>query len=166
MADQDDEVQVHSGDDAGTRLQELLSGVRMVMVTTADGSGALASRPLTVQRVDGDGTLWFLVDAHARWVTETVDPVNVAASESDTWLSISGTAELLRSEAVLDDLGDPVSDTWFQEGAEKAALRVEVDRADYWSAPNRLAQLLEIGKGIVTRTQPDLGERGRLERPS
>jgi general stress protein 26 len=164
MAD-DTDVQVHRGADAGIRLRDLMSGVRMVMVTSDDGSGGLASRPLTVQRVD-DGTVWFLVDADAHWVSDRIDPVNLAASESDTWLSISGTAVLDRSEAVLEDLGDPVSDTWFQEDATKAALRVDVVRADYWSAPGRLAQLFEIGKGVVTRSQPDLGERGRLERPT
>ena len=166
MPTTDTDVHVHSGPDAGARLKELVSGLRSVMVTTPDEAGGLSSRPLTLQRADDDGTIWFLVDADAQWITASMGPVNVAAATSDTWLSISGTAQVVRDDAVLDDLGNPVNDAWFPEGTTKAALRIDVDRADYWSGPGRLGQLFQIGKGMVTGERPDLGERGRLDEPT
>jgi len=68
------------------------------------------------------------------------------------------TYELDRS--VIDDLGDPVSDAWFEDGASPAALRGDVTRADYWDAPGKVVQLAKLGKAAVTGSAPDMGERG------
>jgi len=162
----DTEIHVQSGRDAGRQLKDLLSGARMAMVTTTEPSGSLASRPLTLQRADEDGTVWFLVDAEAAWLSEPIGPVNVAVATSSTWLSISGSARLVRDQAVLDDLGDPVSDSFFDDGTTPVALRIDTDHADYWDAPGRLVQLLAMGKGVLTGDSPDVGERGRLDQPS
>src|SRR4051794_37744972 len=142
------------------RLTELVDGIRFAMLTTADGSGGLHARPLTVQRVDDDGTIWFLVDADADWVAAPMPSVNVAFTDSNTWVSATGSGELVTDTAVLEDLGDPESDAWFQEGSTPAALKVSVGEADYWDAPGRVAQLLAVGKAKLTGSQPDIGERG------
>ena len=146
--------------ETGARLTELVKGIRFAMLTSADDTGGLHARPLTPQRVDDDGTVWFLVDADADWVSASMTSVNVAFTDSDTWVSATGSATLVKDQAVLEDLGDPESDAWFQEGTTPAALRVDVAEADYWDAPNRVVQLLKVGKALVTRSQPDIGERG------
>ena len=146
--------------ETGARLTELVKGIRFAMFTTADDAGALHARPLTVQRVDDDGTVWFLVDADAEWVSSAMPSVNVAFTDSDTWVSATGSATVVTDRAVLEDLGDPESDAWFQEGTTPAALKVSVGEADYWDAPNRVGQLFAVGKALITRSQPDIGERG------
>ena len=153
--------------DTGTRessgrLHALVSGIRVAMLTTEAPMGTLQARPLTVQRVDGSA-IWFLVDADAQWVTGRLDAVNLSFVDGDTWVSISGSATLVRDPAVLDELGDPVSDAWFDEGTEPAALRVDIIRADYWDGPGKLVQLLHMGKAAITQEPPDMGERGVIE---
>lgn len=153
--------------DTGTRessgrLHALVSGIRVAMLTTEAPTGALQARPLTVQKVDRDA-IWFLVDAQAEWAADQLDRVNLSFVDGDTWVSMSGSAALVHDPTVLDDLGDPVSDSWFDVGSRPAALRVDVDRADYWDGPGKLVQLLHLGKAAVTHDRPDTGERGVLE---
>jgi general stress protein 26 len=149
--------------ESADRLVELASGIRVAMLTTPESTGALRSRPLTVQRVDADGTVWFLVDAQADWVADRIPTVNLALSDDTTWISISGSAELVLDTAVIEELGDPVSDAWFGEGTTPAALRVEIGHADYWDGPGKLQSLVRLGTGAVTGNRPDMGDRGVVE---
>jgi general stress protein 26 len=148
--------------DGSERLQALISGIRVAMLTTVAPAGALQARPLTVQKFDGSA-VWFLVDAEAEWIGDRLDSVNLSLVDGDTWVSMSGSATIVRDPYVLAELGDPVSDSWFTEGSTPAALRVDVDRADYWDAPGKLVQLLHLGKAAVTHERPDMGDRGVIE---
>lgn len=148
-----------TSDDAA-RFDELVSDIRVAMLTTPDADGTLHGRPLTVQRVDDDGTVWFLVDAQAPWIEPSFRSVNLAFGDASTWVSAAGSAEVVRDPSVLEDLGDPVSDAWFEDGATPAALRVDVSRADYWDAPGRVVQLAKLGKAALTGSAPDMGDRG------
>jgi general stress protein 26 len=146
-----------------SRLRELVDDIRTVMVTTPEPNGELHGRPMTVQRVDDDGTVWFLVDASAPWLANPLTTVNVAFADGDTWVSACGSGTVVKDANVIDELGDPVSDAWFDEGSTPAALRVAVGHADYWDAPGRLSQLVKMGKAAVTQEPPDMGDRGVIE---
>jgi general stress protein 26 len=146
------------------QLQELLKGIRIAMLTSPEPGGELHGRPLTVQRVDADGTIWFLVAKGSEWVTpEALRQVNVAFVDADTWVSVAGAATLVTDTSVLADLGDPVSGSWFDDEHPPVAVRVSVERADYWSAPGKLAQLFHLGKAAITQQPPDMGDRGVIE---
>jgi general stress protein 26 len=147
--------------DDGKQLQELVEGVRFAMLTSTEPDGALRSRPLYVQRVDEDGAIWFLVDATADWIgSEHLETCNVAFTSDDTWVSATGAAHLVRDQAVLDDLGDPASNAWFTSDQPPAALRVDVDHADWWTAEGKLRRLVDIGRAAFRDQQPDVGDRG------
>lgn len=151
-------------DDAATgatRLAELVDGIRVAMLFTRDEPAGLRGRPLTVQRVDDDATVWFLVAADAEWLDEIRNGyLGVAFVDGTTWVAASGPGELVSDAAVLRELGDPVSDAWFDDDRPPVALRVDVRSADYWDGPNRFTQLIGLGKAAVTGRPPDLGERG------
>ncbi|NNE12429.1 MAG: pyridoxamine 5'-phosphate oxidase family protein [Ilumatobacter sp.] len=145
-------------------LRERLEEVRVAMVTTVDPRGMLASRPMTLQRVDDHGDLYFIVAADADW---TVDDqlVNVAlVDEGRTWVSIGGRAQYIRGTSLLSDLWDDTTDTFFPDGPESAvAMHVHADRWEYWTAPNRVAQMVQLAKAYVMDERPDLGDRGTIE---
>ena len=147
----------------GTKIRDLVEGIPIAMVTTRGPDGGLRGRPLAAQRVDADGTIWFLVDRHAEWVRPDLGETSVAFVDDTTWVSATGWSTTTADPAVLEDLGDPITDTWFEDGAEPIALRVVVDHADWWDAPGRLRQMLALAGAKVTRHQPDVGERGVAE---
>lgn len=145
-----------------TTLGGLVDGIPIAMVT-ADGPAGLCGRPLAVQRVDDDGTVWFLVDRDADWVVADLGRVNLAFVDTTTWVSAAGRASTVDDPAVLQDLGDPVTDTWFADGVDPVALRVVVEHADWWDAPGRLRQVVELIGARVTGHTPDMGDRGVVE---
>lgn len=149
--------------ESATRLVDLVDGIPVAMLTTVDAAGALQARPLAVKRVDDEGAVWFLVDANASWVTDRIPSVNLAFNDDSTWVSASGSAELVLDPEVIDDLGDPTGDAWFEEGSTPAALRVEVGRADYWDGPGQLVMLLYFGNGPLTASRPTIGGRATVE---
>jgi general stress protein 26 len=141
-------------------LKDLVGDIRVAMVTTGAPGGELHARPLSVQRVDADGTVWFLVARDADWVRpDGLGQVNASFVGDDRWVSVAGRADLVQDRAVLDDLGDPVSDAWFGDDHPPVALKVSVEQADVWKGPGRLSQLFRLGKAAITQEPPDMGER-------
>jgi len=153
-------------DDSIRELIDRVEGVRTVMLTTVDERGTLSSRPLTVQRIDPSGDVYFIVDRHADWVGGTAEPVNIALVDPDrTWVSVAGRLTLVDDRALLDDLWDSMTDAFFPDGKEggPTVLRVQADRWEYWTAPNKLTQTIEIVKAKLTGGVTDLGDSGSVE---
>ncbi len=146
-------------DDART-LTDLASGIRIAMVTTK-GPDGLRSRPVTVQKVTDTG-VWFLVTDDADWLTEAEGDVNVALADDSTWVSVTATGQLIRDRAVLDDLGDPVSDAWFEDGKDPIALQATMHHVDWWDAPGKVGQIVGMAKGVLGDGPPDVGDRGEI----
>lgn len=146
-------------------VQDALKGERTAMVTTIDERGTLSSRPVTVQRIDDTGEVWFLVDSRADWVGPADGAaVNVAVvDEGDAWVSFAGRASVVRDRSVVDEMSDTVSHAYFSSGAVPVALRVVTDRIEWWTAASTVAQLIQVGRGLVSDSEPELGEQGTIE---
>ncbi len=141
-------------------LADLVEGIRTAMVTTPGPQG-IQGRPITIQRVDDD-VLWFLVGDDASWLGSTTGPVNVSFVDERTWVSVAGTGSTTTDPAVLEDLGNPVSDGWFADDTDPVALRVAIDHVDWWTAPGKLGQLAGMAKAVVGDSPPDIGDRGEI----
>lgn len=145
-------------------VKDRIDGNKFAMVASIDERGTLSSRPVTIQRLDDEGDLWFLVDRNADWVLPLDGgPVNAAIADDRTWISFAGRATLVSDRATIEDLKDPMSATFFEDGAEPVAMRIVTDRIEWWAAPNRAAQFIELAKAKITDNEPDLGESGAIE---
>lgn len=147
-------------------LKGRLDGERTAFVTTVDERGTLSARPLTIQRIDSQGDIWFLVDRDADWVGPAqASAINASVvDEGATWVSFAGRAEVITDRRVIDDLCDTVTANWFgDDGAEPVALRVASDRIEWWTAPGTLAQGLELARAAINDHTPDMGESGTLD---
>ncbi len=145
-------------------VQKRIESGRVAMVTTVDERGTLSARPVTLQKIDDHGDAWFLVDANADWVQPAANgPVNAAFVDERTWVSFAGRADLFTDEACITDLMDAMSENFFDESSQPVALRVVTDRIEWWAAPNKLSQLIELAKAKATDHQPDLGASGTIE---
>jgi general stress protein 26 len=123
------------------KLRKLIKGARVAMLTTVAGDGTIRSRPMATLKAPFEGDLWFFTRATAPKAEEIRDNdrVNVSFSDGgdDRYLSISGTASLVRDKDRLEQLWSGRLKSWFPDGKKDpdlALLRVRVDRADYWNA--------------------------------
>jgi len=149
--------------DDGQRLHDHLDGVRTVMLTSLDDTGSIRSRPLTLLERSTAGDLWFLVDRQAAWVGTGMDAVDVSVVATDLWMSMSGRAVVDDDPQRIEELSTVITDAYFEQGDDPVALHVVVDRADVWTAPNKLRQLVGVATAIFKDERPDLGDREELE---
>ena len=134
-------------------------------MTTTSSAGDLHSRPLALLGADEfTGTLWFFTqDPSPKTQDVRLNPaVNVSVSDKKGYLSLAGTATVERDTAKIDEYWNPWAEAWFEGGREDptvALLRVDVSTAEYWSIDKpAVARLFEVAKGLVTKSEPDVGE--------
>jgi len=152
------------------KLKELLEGIDFCMLTTIDG-GSLRSRPMSTQQADFDGDIWFFTSDQTHKVEELEkdDRVCVAYAKPDdqTYVSVSGRAEINRDKAKMKELWNPILKAWFPDGLDDpnlCLLKVNAEKAEYWdSSSGKLVQLAGFVKALVTGTSIDPGENKKID---
>lgn len=153
-----------SRDDAVAKVAELIKDAHIAMLTTVAADGRLVSRPMGVQEVDFDGDLWFFADADSHKVAEIEhgSPANAAFASGASWVSVSGSAEVVRDTAKARELWGATAEAWYPDGPETPGLVLIVLRgetAEYWDSPGgRLATVLSLVKAKVKGERYDGGE--------
>lgn len=153
------------------KLAEMIKDIDFAMLTTVGVDGTLHSRPMSTQRVEFDGDLWFFTRASAPKVgeIEREHQVNVsyAKPEDQRYVSVSGRAVVVRDRAKIEELWSPELKAWFPDGLadpDIALLRVSAERAEYWDSPaSAVAHAVSFVKAIVTGTPANPGENEKIE---
>jgi len=126
------------------KLASLVEQTAIGMLTTLEPDGSLRSRPLVTVRLDSGGRLWFLTSISSPKVAEIDQHRQVNVSYADpkaqSFVSVSGTTQILRDRERIRELWTPEVEPWFPQGAEDpdlALLAVTIESAEYWDAPSR-----------------------------
>ncbi len=151
-------------------LNDKIKGIRIAMMATAEPNGVLRSRPMATQDMEFDGDLWFFTHASAPKVddVESHQQVNLSYAKpgDNLFVSVSGTAQLVRDRQKMQDLWKPLLKAWFPNGLEDpdlALLKVTVDSAEYWDAPSGImGRLYVAAKGLATGGKDSGGEDVKL----
>ncbi len=156
--------------DEGTqKVAELVKDARIAMLTTVDADGRLVSRPMGLQEVEFDGDLWFFADDRSDTVSEVVanPAVNVSFSSGDSWVSVTGEAEVVRDRARFEELWNSFVEAWFPDGPGTPGvvlLRIRTHAAQYWDSPGgKAVQLYSMVKSKIAGTRYDGGDSGTVQ---
>jgi len=142
------------------------------MLTTVDETGHLHSRPMSSNGdIDPDGSLWFFTSASSHKVDEIAKLPKVSVSFADPdnqrYVSISGTAHLVRDRNKIDELWRPEFKMWFPNGKDDpdvALLRVSTEQAEYWDSPaSTIGYVLNFVSSLVSGKEADLGENRKVQ---
>ena len=147
---------------ANADLWKKIEHVRVGMLTTIGAGHQLSSRPMTSQKVDEHGLLWFFTSDQATVATdiEGNPSVNVAfaAPEDSLYVSVSGNAAIVKDRATIESMWNPFVQAWFPGGPQDphvALIKVTVTAAEYWdSDKSKMTQLLDMAKAAMSGTQP------------
>lgn len=154
------------------KLREMVKDIDFCMLTTVDQNGDPHSRPMSSNGdIDPNGDIWFFTAASSHKVSEIAElpKVNVSFADPDNqhYVSITGTAQLLRDRKKIDELWRPEFKMWFPKGKddpEVALLKVRLERAEYWDSPSStIGYALDFVSSLVTGKQPDSGENRTLD---
>lgn len=157
--------------DAMEKIKELADAADICLFTTKLTELPLSARPMSRQRVDDDGTIWFFseADSHKNEHIEEDNRVQLFFSNqsSSEYLSIYGTAEIIRDVAKAKELWSPIAKTWFNEGPEDPSLtiiKVTPEDGYYWDTKNgKLITLLKIAAGAIAGREFDGSLEGKLK---
>lgn len=154
------------------RLADLVEDNPFCMLSTIDDDGKPWARPMNVQNDRFDGTLWFFTRDDAAKVAHVRRNPNVgvafAKPSKQDYVTMVGTAAVVRDRARAEQLWSPDIEAWFEGGLDDphlALLRVDVERAEYWDAPDSFVMYaLAFAKAAVTGgAARDVGENEQVD---
>ncbi len=158
--------------DAATleKLSGMIKHIQTAMLTTEDGPH-LRARPMVAVQKAFAGELFFYTHASTHKVAEVGAHERVGVSYADSheqnYISLSGTAEIVRDKALIQEHWGEAMRTWFPKGVEDpdiAILKVNVDQAEYWDAPNStMVHLYGYVKATLTGKPPAGGENEKVK---
>lgn len=151
------------------KLWSMMKDIRFAMMTTEDGPH-LRARPMAAAQSSFDGTLWFFTRASSHKVAEVGKDERVGITYADAgsndYVSLSGTAKLVTDKPSIAAHWSEAMRTWFPKGQEDpdiALLKVEVQTAEYWDAPNStMVHAYGYVKAVLTGESPHPGENVKV----
>lgn len=151
------------------RIWEAVEEIRLCMLTSQDGVG-LRSRPMAATPDPDAHCIWFLTDIRNHKDEEIARNPQVCAAFADTrdntWVSISGRAEVRRDRQKAKELWTAASQAWFPGGPDDpnlALLRLEPAKAEIWDATSSsIVYALETARAALTGTRPNLGDNEKV----
>lgn len=156
--------------EARERLREIVSDIRIAMITTEGTDGAMHSRPMYLQEVEPSGDLWFATSVDSPLAEQVRDDGRVIATfakpSDHLFAVIRGTASLQRNQAKIEELWTPAMQAWFPDGPHDpsiALVRIRGEHGDYWDAPGKPARLVKYVAAIFTGSRPDGGDRQHVD---
>lgn len=153
------------------KLWSLVRRVKIAMFVTQDAEGDLRARPMANRQADEfDGALWFFTAEDSPKVGEAERDRQVNLSFADasdqTYVSISGTAEIVRDRAEIDRRWSEILTTWFPKGKDDpnvALIKVTAHKGEYWDSPSStMVHAYGYVKAKLTGTPPDPGDHGKV----
>jgi general stress protein 26 len=171
MSDQTDQAGQADQADRQRKVRDLIRSTRLAMLTSVDPDGRLVSKPMATQDVEFEGVVWFIAerDSHKARNIAARPQVNVAYASHDSWVSLSGSAEVVDDHAKLAELWNTFTGAWLEGGPENPnniLIRVSADSAEYWDSPgSKVTQVANLVKAKVTGRTFDVdNERVDLSR--
>jgi general stress protein 26 len=152
------------------KFKDLVEDIKFAMLITKAIGGKPKGRPMATADVDEDGNIWFFTNEYSGKVEEIAENNEVIlsyASPSDnTYLYITGVAELNDDRNKMKELWNPAYKAWFSEGLDDAKLfllKINPTEAEYWDSPSsKVVMALGFIKSVVTGKESKGGEYGKL----
>lgn len=156
--------------EAMKKIKELADAADICLFTTNLTELPLSARPMSRQKIDDDGTMWFFSDktSHKNEHIMADNRVQLFFSNrnSSEYLSIFGTAEIIKDTSKAKELWSPIAKTWFNDGPEDASLTIiKVTPLDgyYWDTKDgKFVTLLKIAAGAIAGKEFDGSVEGKI----
>ncbi|MEP6727490.1 MAG: pyridoxamine 5'-phosphate oxidase family protein [Bacteroidota bacterium] len=159
-----------TGRGAVKEIQDLIEDINSCMFCTYS-SGKLKSRPMSVQKADDEGNIWFLSDKNSGKNKEIMadDGVDLLFGQGqDKWLALHGRAEISFDKQKIKELWAPIAKIWFTDGANDpdiSVIKVAYDDGYYWDNKHgRMVALAKMAAAFVTGKTMDDGIEGKLKK--
>lgn len=162
-----------NGDEALTKVRDLLKHFRSAMMVTRSDNDELHARPMGLlgDASKFEGSLWFFSEDASAKTKELKNDTSVSlifqSDAHSAYLHLVGDAATVTDRAKMEELYTPLIRTWFPKGLEDPRLtliRFDADHGQFWDSPGGMLQVLAaFTKAVVTGKPGKSGETGDLE---
>jgi general stress protein 26 len=154
-----------AGKESISKLKELVEKANICFFcTTLKYNQSFSTRPMSVQKVDEHGILWFLsaVDSHKNSDINKDPKVQLLfqGSQYSDFLNLYGTATINQDKAKISELWDPILKTWFTEGKDDpriSVIKFTPEEGYYWDTKHgaMVAIVKRLAGAIAGKTIDD-----------
>jgi general stress protein 26 len=143
------------------RVRALIEQAGVAVLMNLDEQGTHIGRPMLPLLVQNDPHIYFLTHQSSRKVMQLAARPRVGLSiiSAGCFLIVAGAADTSRDPELIRRLWSPTYRAWFPDGKddhEATAIRVVVERIDYWEPPgNRVARLVQAVRAVLTHRAVD-----------
>ena|SRR5436190_16737136 len=138
------------------RVRTLIERAGVAMLMNVDEHGNHIGRPMLPLLVQNDPHIYFLTHHSSRKVTQLAarPQVGVSIISANCFIVVVGAAQASREPELIRRLWSPTYRAWFPDGKddrEATALRVVIERVDYWEPPStRVVRLVQAVKALIS----------------
>jgi general stress protein 26 len=143
------------------RVRVLIERASVAMLMNIDERGTHVGRPMLPLFIHDDPHIYFLTHQSTRKVMQLASrpQVGLTIINANCYVAIAGSAHMSRDPELIRRLWRPTYRAWFPQGKddlEATAIRVAVERVDYWEPPSsQIVRLVQAVKAFLTRRAVD-----------
>lgn len=160
-----------SGQEAIEKLKELIKSESICFFCTNLLQQPITTRPMSTQKVDDHGNIWFMSSIKSGKNEEIVDNNSVQLFYSNPsnyeFLSIFGTAAIYTDREKIYEIWTSFAKAWFKDGKDDediSLIKVTPQSSYYWDTKNnKIISMIQMLASIVTGSAPDDGVEGLLK---
>lgn len=150
---------------------EIIEDIGVCMMTTINHLGGLHSRPMYVQEIDDEGSLWFFTSSDSNLMEEIskIPIVNITFSAfgKDQFLSATALAYEAYDKEKMQELWTPALEVWFKNGIETpdiTLLKADLQDIEYWDAPSaKFVKVAGLVKPLSAQVSTKSNKRERYD---
>ena len=147
---------------ARAELRDKIDDIRFPMFVWQDPHGHLLSQPMTQEKIDEEGGIWFFTSTQTSlWACIAQRPqVNLAYVKADDnrFVSLAGTAERVVDRERIRAMWNSGAQAWFPAGPDDehaVLIRVDPHSAEFWNThDNKMEQMFKLAKAAITGEKP------------
>ena len=161
-----------SGTEAAAKIKELAENAQTCFFCTDIKNGKPFSvRPMSAQKVDDQGNIWFLSadDSHKNEQLQSDSNVQLLfqGTQHSDFMTLYGQASISKDKEKIKELWQPLVKVWFTEGQDDpriTVIKVAPTEGYYWDTKHgRIVAFAKMIAGAVTGQTLDDSIEGRLK---
>ncbi len=159
------------GEEAIKKMRNLIDKAGSCFFCTSTLVNKINSSPMSVQKSDANGDLWFLSPKDSIKNSEIAENSEVTlyfqGSQHADFLELKGKAIISDDKDLIKELWDPMAKSWFKDGIEDPMISViqfKTESGYYWDNEhgNTIAGV-KLLIGVITGTSTDDSQEGSLK---
>ena len=161
-----------SADDKHEKLRKILDDFRVAMTVTVGNDGALIARPMSIARMDDDGTMYFATSVGTEKVHEVVEDSRMAVTvqSKGAYAAVNGKATVSRDRKLIEALWSDAWKPFFPGGPSDPDIVIVTFRpesGEYWDqgGMKKISYLFRALTAAVKRERIDFDkeDHGRVK---